>query len=116
MPAIIEGLKVLAYLKYDDVLPQLVLGSDSELPDDSVNRITEYFAERLRGQRRDDAIYSDPEFGLVEDYEIMPTGRREQLRLRLIVSSPCSGRVYVAEQAPNNSFGFLKDVWDNLSG
>lgn len=105
----LEGLDVLALFEYDGVQPQLVLGCEGALPDDSVERITNYLAARLKREHPDMRIYSNQDQGVVEVYSVVSGAEREeQLQDRFIVSPQLffPGRLYVSSRNPE----FLRKV------
>lgn len=114
----VEGLDILDYIDRLLVLPQLVLGCEGSLPEDTVERLTVYFVARLQQERPDNRVYSDPNNGIVEAYSVNPASPRcEQLSTRLVSSamSQSPGRVYVSEESIGSSRNFLNNLREELS-
>jgi len=94
----IEGLDVLDYVERPGILPQLHLGCKDILPENSVIKVSNYLAARLRQERPKDRVYSDPDNGVIEVYSVDLTAPRHEklaMRLRILDESWSPGRVYV---------------------
>ncbi len=97
--------------------PQMILGSDGELPRDSVETVVNYLVKRLMTLKKT-AVYSDPVNGAIEVYDLDPTSSRmERIKTRFstipFLYNP--GRIYVTEQACERPSTFLKKLSKELS-
>ena len=88
--------------------PQLVLGSDDELPDNSVERVTAYLSE---GARKTFGV----EKRVIIDWTTVQVYRTNRERERLFsVEQFLPNRIYVTEHATNEPSALLQEISKSL--